>query len=75
MIGVRTDSWIKKISVPFLAVLFGFTFGAIIMLIFGYSPIDAYREMIVGVFQNPYSIGEALTQATLLVFTGLAFDI
>lgn len=75
MIGVRTDSWLKKISVPLLAVLFGFIFGAIIMLIFGYSPINAYTEMIMGVFQSPYSIGEALTQATLLIFTGLAFDI
>lgn len=75
MIDVKTDSWLKKISVPLLAVVFGFIVGAMIMLIFGYNPIDAYREMILGVFQNPYSIGEALTQATLLVFTGLAFDI
>lgn len=75
MVEVKTDSWLKKLSVPLLAVLFGFIVGAIIMLIFGYNPISAYSEMILGVFASPYSIGEALTSATLLVFTGLAFDI
>lgn len=75
MVEVKTDSWLKKLSVPLLAVLFGFIVGAIIMLIFGYDPISAYSEMILGVFASPYSIGEALTSATLLIFTGLAFDI
>ena len=75
MIEVKSDSWLKKLSVPLLAVLFGFIVGAIIMLIFGYNQLDAYSHMILGVFQNPYSIGEALTQATLLILTGLAFDI
>lgn len=75
MIEVKSDSWLKKLSVPLLAVLFGFIVGAIIMLIFGYNPIEAYSQMILGVFSNPYSIGEALTQATLLILTGLAFDI
>lgn len=75
MVEVKTDSLLKKLSVPLLAVLFGFLVGAIVMLVFGYNPIDAYSHMIIDVFANPYSIGEALTQATLLVFTGLAFDI
>lgn len=75
MIEVKSDSLVKKLSVPLLAVLFGFLVGAIIMLFFGYNPIEAYSHMIFGVFQNPYSIGEALTQATLLILTGLAFDI
>src|SRR5690625_1544054 len=75
MIDVKTDSWLKKLSVPLLAVLFGFLVGAIIMLIFGYNPLEAYSHMIFGVFASPYSIGETLTQATLLIFTGLAFDI
>src|SRR5699024_10309114 len=35
----------------------------------------AYSEMIGGVFRNPCSIGEALNSATLLVYTGLAFDV
>lgn len=75
MIEVKSDSWLKKLSVPFLAVLFGFLVGALVMLIFGYNPIDAFTHMIGGVFQQPYYIGEALTQATLLILTGLAFDI
>ncbi len=75
MTEAKKDSWIRKLSVPLLAVLFGFLVGAIIMLAFGYNPIEAYSHMIFDVFSNPYSIGEALTQATLLIFTGLAFDI
>ncbi|MDN6409176.1 MAG: ABC transporter permease [Tetragenococcus halophilus] len=75
MLENKGESWIKKLSVPILAVLFGFLTGALIMLAFGYNPIDAYSHMILDVFSNPYSIGEALTQATLLIFTGLAFDV
>lgn len=75
MIKAKEDSWLKKLSIPLLAVVFGFLVGAVIMLIFGYNPIDAYSHMIFDVFSNPYSIGEALTQATLLIFTGLAFDV
>ncbi len=75
MIKAKEESLLRKLSVPLLAVLFGFLVGAIIMLIFGYNPIDAFSHMIFDVFSNPYSIGEALTQATLLVFTGLAFDV
>ncbi len=65
MVEVKSDSWLKKLSVPLLAVLFGFLVGALIMLVFGYNPIAAYSEMIGGVFRNPYSIGEALISATL----------
>lgn len=75
MLENKGESWIKKLSIPLLAVLFGFLIGAIIMLAFGYNPIEAYSHMILDVFSSPYSIGEALTQATLLIFTGLAFDV
>lgn len=75
MVGIKTDSWLKKLSIPLLAVVFGFLVGAIIMLIFGYDPLQAYYHMVFDVFSDPYSIGTALTQATLLIFTGLAFDI
>ncbi|MDN6160905.1 MAG: ABC transporter permease, partial [Staphylococcus equorum] len=75
MLEMKKDNWLKKISVPILAVLFGFIIGALIMLAFGYNPLDAYSHMIFDVFSDPYSIGEALTQATLLIFTGLAFDV
>ena len=75
MVEIEKDNWLKKLAIPILAVLFGFLVGAIIMVIFGYNPIQAYSHMIFDVFANPYSIGEALTQATLLIFTGLAFDV
>lgn len=61
--------------VPLISILFGFILGAIMMVIFGYSPVDAYSAMFSGVFTNPYFFGEALRQATVLVFTGLGFAI
>ncbi|MDN6326433.1 MAG: ABC transporter permease [Alkalibacterium sp.] len=45
------------------------------MLLFGYNPIDAYQAMLMGVFNSPYFIGEAIRQATVLTFTGLGFAI
>lgn len=75
MLEIEENNWLKKLMIPIIAVLFGFLTGALIMLAFGYNPIEAYSQMVLGVFSNPYSVGEALTQATLLIFTGLAFDV
>ncbi|WP_208558620.1 ABC transporter permease [Marinilactibacillus kalidii] len=66
-------SFLSGLIVPLTSILFGFIFGAILMLAFGYNPILAYQAMIVSVFQSPYFIGEALRQATALTFTGLGF--
>lgn len=61
--------------IPIFSILLGFIFGAILMLFFGYNPLTAYEAMIMGVFNSPYFIGEALRQATVLTFTGLGFAI
>lgn len=61
--------------VPLISIIFGFILGAIVMLAFGYNPIDAYSAMLMGVFTNSYFFGEALRQASILTFTGLGFAI
>lgn len=66
-------TWLNNLLVPVLSIVFGFIFGAILMVAFGYNPIIAYDAMISGVFASPYFIGEALRQATALTFTGLGF--
>lgn len=71
----KTQSMIDAIGVPLLSIVLGFLVGAIVMLIFGYNPINAYRVMFEGVFTSPYFMGEAMLQATVLTFTGLAFAI
>lgn len=59
--------------VPGLSIVFGFLLGAVLMLAFGYNPYAAYHAMLTSVFGNPYFMGEALRQATVLTFTGLGF--
>lgn len=65
----------NAILIPALSILLGFLFGAILMLLFGYNPIAAYEAMLMGVFNSPYFMGEAMRQATVLTFTGLGFAI
>ncbi|MGO1355775.1 MAG: ABC transporter permease [Alkalibacterium gilvum] len=69
------QSRLSALLIPILSVLLGFIFGALLMLLFGYNPIDAYQAMLMGVFNSPYFIGEAIRQATVLTFTGLGFAI
>ncbi len=60
--------------VPFLSVLFGFLIGAAIMLVSGYSPMEAYGALLkgAGFFGDMRRFGDTLLNATTLIFTGLA---
>lgn len=58
--------------IPIIAVLFGLLFGALVMLIGGYNPIDAYTSLFARVFGSSYNIGETIRQVTPLIFTGLS---
>ncbi|MCH4058296.1 MAG: ABC transporter permease [Lactobacillaceae bacterium] len=65
----------RQILVPLISILAGFLIGAIVMLIFSYSPLQAYGSMIKGSLGTMASIGETLRQATPLIFTALGFSI
>ncbi|MGC6768785.1 ABC transporter permease [Enterococcus sp. LJL128] len=67
---------IRNIMVPILSVVMGFILGAIIMLIFGYSPVQGYSAMFTTVFgQGPKNIGEIFVTAGPLIFTALGFSV
>ncbi|OFI46024.1 ABC transporter permease [Floricoccus penangensis] len=66
---------LKKILVPVLAVLFGFAFGAIIMLIFGYNPIWGYEDLLNSAFGSTRSIGEVFRTMGPLILTALSFAV
>lgn len=67
---------LRNIMVPVLSVVMGFILGAIIMLIFGYSPIQGYSAMFTTVFgQGPKNIGEIFVTAGPLIFTALGFSV
>lgn len=66
---------LKPILNSVLAGLFGLAFGAIIMAIWGYSPIAAYNALFDAVFGSLYGFGSTLARATPLMLTGLTFAI
>lgn len=56
-----------------IAVLAAFLLGALVLLATGYSPIDAYSNLLFGAFGSYYYIGQTFSQATPIIFTSLAF--
>ncbi|PKG23091.1 ABC transporter permease [Niallia nealsonii] len=63
---------VKKISIPVISVLLGVIVGTIIMLVTGYSPVDAYTALWNGAFGEVYFTGEVVRQVTPLILAGLA---
>ncbi|SEO31550.1 nucleoside ABC transporter membrane protein [Amphibacillus marinus] len=61
-----------NIVVPIVSVLLGLIVGAIIMLFFGYNPIEGYLALWNGAFGNMYFFGETIRQTIPLILTGLA---
>ena len=63
--------------VPFLSVLLGFLVGAIIMIISGFDPLEAYSKLIEGAGISAKGInirrlGETIVQMSTLILTGLS---
>ncbi|MBP2097824.1 ABC transporter permease [Enterococcus rivorum] len=66
---------LRNILVPVLSVVMGFVLGAVIMLAFGYQPIEGYQAMFETAFQGRKSIGEIFVTAAPLIFTALGFSV
>ena len=66
---------IRNLMVPILSVLFGLILGAVLMVAFGFNPVNGYRSMLQASLGNQRSIGETLRQATPLIFTALGFSV
>src|SRR5699024_3144409 len=66
---------IRNLMVPILSVLFGLILGAVLMVAFGFNPVNGYRPMLQASLGNQRSIGETLRQATPLIFTALGFSV
>lgn len=67
-----TSNKLFNILVPIISVLLGLIAGAILMLGFGYNPVDGYIALWQGAFGDRYFFGETLRQVTPYIFTGLA---
>lgn len=60
---------------PVLATLAALAIGAVMLLILGASPIEAYKAMFDGAFGNPNAIAETLVKAAPLLLIGLGICI
>jgi ABC-type uncharacterized transport system permease subunit len=65
------DLW-RSVSVPIAAVLLAALIGAIILLVSGANPIQAYAALIEGSFGSSQAFARTLEKATPLIFSGLA---
>jgi simple sugar transport system permease protein len=71
-LGVLVET-VKKIWAQLLSIVLAFFIGALVLLVTGYSPIDAYSALFVGSFGDITSIGLTFSKATPIIFTSLAF--
>lgn len=62
----------RKLGFIGLSVLLGLFVGAIVLLIGGFNPIEAYTIMIKGVIGKPKYISWTLIRAVPIIFTGLS---
>jgi general nucleoside transport system permease protein len=72
----KKDSWLirslRQASIPVAAVLLALLIGAVLLLISGANPIQAYAALFQGAFGSMPALGRTLEKATPLVFSGLA---
>ncbi|WP_245837230.1 ABC transporter permease [Virgibacillus phasianinus] len=66
------SSKLFNILVPVISVILGLISGAILMLVFGYNPIEGYIALWNGAFGDVYFFGETIRQVTPYILTGLA---
>lgn len=62
----------RGVSVPVVSVVLALLIGAIILIVSGAAPIDAYRALVVGAFGTETALQRTLEKATPLIFSGLA---
>lgn len=60
------------VAIPLFAILLGLLVGAIVMVITGHNPIEAYGALVAGIFGSSYYFGEMIRTMTPLILGGLA---
>ena len=62
----------ESILPPLVALVIAAVVGDVLIIIFGQSPGDVYRQLLEGTWGNAYGFGQVIYKATTLTFTGLA---
>jgi simple sugar transport system permease protein len=63
----------RFLLIPVTSVLLAFLAGGIIIALFGFNPLDAGLNLLMGSFGSMNAIGESLVKTIPLIFTGLAY--
>lgn len=69
---MRKLKGLNKLLISILAVLASLAIGAVLIIIGGKNPLDAYAILFSSVFSNQVNFGEAVIKAVPIAFTGLA---
>ena len=62
----------NRFIITLISIIMGLIFGAIILLIGGFNPLEAYSVMIKGVFGNPKYISWTIIRSTPIILTGIS---
>ncbi len=73
--NIRWKEFFYASVFPVLAVVLALVFGAVMLLLLGVNPIEAYAAMIGGVFGSVSGMTQALVKATPLLLVGLGICI
>ena len=68
----KLTAFADVLTQPFVAVLISFLLGAVVILIIGKNPLEAYGEMIRGAFGKQVYLMNTLKRATPIIMGGLA---
>jgi simple sugar transport system permease protein len=71
----RNTEWLVTIGAPVLGVLAGLLIGALLILLAGANPIEAYATMLRGAFGGQRQIEETILKATPLLLMGLGLTV
>ncbi|WP_323373245.1 ABC transporter permease [Anaeropeptidivorans aminofermentans] len=56
----------------FLSIFLGFSFGALVLALAGYNPIEAYAVLFKGIFGRPRYMVQTIIAATPIIITGIS---
>lgn len=62
----------KQFLFTIISIVVGLFVGAIILLLTGFNPLEAYKTLFLGVFSKPKYIAWTIIYATPVIFTGLS---
>jgi simple sugar transport system permease protein len=69
---LTNESLWRTLAIQLVAVLLALLIGAILILLSGANPLEAYAALFEGAFGSVRAIGRTLEKATPLIFSGLA---